>query len=300
MSRQDCVWISRWANRARCTSPARYTKIDGDINAQGLAGLAEDGHTAFRYQYHEVSTWQEYQTDTFAATTFRTGRVDHRLVTGVEAGLSTADSEIGIGAASPLDIFNPVYPREPEPVSRPTRYDVSRLGVYTVDQVRFSERVIVVPALRWSRLDTENRVATTGEDRSTESVVSPSLGLVVLPRPWLSLYMTYAQGFEPPTPGQYLEDGRALASAEHDSIEGGVKADLLDRRISVTGVRLPDSPDERAGGRRAGILPADRRGREPRPGARSCRQRDAWTGVARRLRVDEQRDYPRLERVCRP
>ena len=75
-------------------------------------------------------------TDTFVATSVRTGRVNHRLVAGVEAGLSTADSDIGIGAASPLDIFNPVYPREPEPVSRPTRYDVSRLGVYTVDQVR--------------------------------------------------------------------------------------------------------------------------------------------------------------------
>ena len=149
--------------------------------------------------------------------------------------MSTADSDIGIASASPLDIFNPVYPREPEPMSRPTRYDVSRLGLYTVDQVRLGQRLIVVPAVRWSQLDIENRVATTGEARSTESVVSPSLGLVVLPRPWLSFYATYAQGFEPPTPGQYLEDGRALAPAEHDSIEGGVKADLLDRRISVTG-----------------------------------------------------------------
>ena len=213
----------------------RYTKVDGAIDAQGLAGLAADGRTAIRYQHHQVSTWKEYHADAFVETSVRTGRVNHRLVAGVEAGLSTEDSDIGIGAASPLDIFNPVYPSEPEPVSRPTRYDVSRLGVYAVDQVQFSERVIVVPALRWSRLDTENRVATTGEERSTESVVSPSLGLVVLPRPWLSLYVTYAQGFEPPTPGQYLEDGRALTPAEHDSIEGGVKADLLDRRISVTG-----------------------------------------------------------------
>lgn len=213
----------------------RYTKIDGDINAQGLAALAEDGRTAVRYQYHEVSTWHEYQTDTFAASNFRTGRIHHRLVTGVEAGLSTADTEIGIGSASPLDIFNPVYPHEPEPLARPTRYDVSRVGLYTIDQVRIGERLIVVPAVRWSQLETEDRVATTGETRSKESVVSPSLGLVVLPRQWLSLYTTYAQGFEPPIPGQYLEDGRALAPAEHDAIEGGVKADLLGRRISVTG-----------------------------------------------------------------
>lgn len=93
----------------------------------------------------------------------------------------------------------------------------------------------MVPALRWSRLNTEYHVQTTGEPRTTENVVSPSLGLVVLPGPWLSLYTTYARGFEPPTPGQYLEDGRGLAPAEHDAFEGGVKADLINQRISVTG-----------------------------------------------------------------
>ena len=230
----------------------RYTKIDGDINGQALIGLAADGRTANRFQYHEISTWHEYQSDTFVATTARTGRLEHRIVTGIEAGLSTADSLIGVGAASTLDIFNPQYSNQPEPVARPTRYDVNRLGVYAVDQVRFGERVIVVPALRWSRLEIENRVATTGEQRSTENVVSPSVGLVVMPRNWLSLYTTFAQGFEPPTPGQYLEDGQALAPAEHNSIEGGVKADVLEQRISLTGavyrIRRTNVPEADARG----------------------------------------------------
>ena len=46
-------------------------------------------------------------------------------------------------------------------------------------QIPFGERLIAVPALRWSRLDTETRVATIGEARSTENTVSPSLGLVL-------------------------------------------------------------------------------------------------------------------------
>ena len=71
----------------------RYTKIDGEINGQGLASLAADGRTANRFQYHEISTWHELQTDTFAATTFRTGRLEHRLVGGMEAGLSKTDSD---------------------------------------------------------------------------------------------------------------------------------------------------------------------------------------------------------------
>jgi iron complex outermembrane receptor protein len=213
----------------------RYTKIDGDINGQGLASLAADGHTANRFQYHEISTWHEYQTDTFAATTLRTGRVEHRLVGGVEAGFSTTDSEIGIGAAAPLDIFDPVYPRAPEPLMRPTRFDVGRLGAYAVDQLRLNDRVIVVPAVRWSHLETENQVPAAGEPESSANVFSPSLGVLVQPRRWFSLYTTYARGFEAPSPGQYLEDGRGLEPAEHTSLEGGIKTELANGSISVSG-----------------------------------------------------------------
>ena len=142
------------------------------------------------------------------ATTTRTGRIEHRIVGGVEAGLSTADSDIGIGQAAPLDIFNPVYPPEPEPSVPTHALRRHAAGRVRMDQVRLAIESSC-SGLRWSELDIENRVATTGEPRSSQSVVSPSLGLIVLPRPWLSIYTTYAQGFAPPAPGQYLEDGRA-------------------------------------------------------------------------------------------
>ena len=197
-----CASILALGRRSSVHVAGRYTKIDGDINGQGLAGSRRTVAPAARFQYHELSTWHEFQTDSFAATTVRTGRIEHRIVAGVEAGLSTADSRIGVGTAAPLDVFNPLYPPPQEPASQPTRYDVTRLGVYALDQVRLSKRVIVVPGLRWSDLNIENRVAIAGEPRSSQSVVSPSLGLIVLPRPWLSMYTTYAQGFAPPAPGQ--------------------------------------------------------------------------------------------------
>ena len=221
-------------SRSSLHMAGRYTKIDGDINVQSLGALDADRRTVARFQYRERSTWHEFQTDSFAATTTRTGRIEHRIVAGVEAGLSTADSRIGVGAAAPLDVLNPVYPPTPEPASLPTRYGVTRLGVYGMDQVRWSNRVILVPGLRLSSVDIENRVATADEPRSYQSVVSPSLGVIVLPRPWLSMYTTYAQGFAPPAPGQYLEDGRGLAPSENDMLEAGVKADLNGQRFSVT------------------------------------------------------------------
>jgi iron complex outermembrane receptor protein len=219
---------------------SRYTRIDGDIDVQALIGLSPDGASALRYHYREISTWDEYQSDAFVTTTARTGRFEHRLVGGVEAGVSVTNSQIGVGPASPLDIHDPEYGPPPSaPTLSPTRYDVTRVGVYASDQMRLSKSVTVVPGLRWSWIDVDDKVAAAllagGSPTSAELLVSPSLGLVVLPRPWFSLYSTYAQGFEPPLPGQYLENGLAPALSENRSVEGGVKADLLGQRFSVAG-----------------------------------------------------------------
>jgi iron complex outermembrane receptor protein len=213
-------------------SAVRYTRIGGDLSLQALAGLAPDGRTANRFNYVEQSTWDEWQSDTFIARSAITGRVEHKIVVGGEVGLSTAESLIGIGAGTPLDIYAPVYAPPPsQPPLQPTRYDVLRLGVYAQDQMRLHRAVILVPGLRWSRLNVEDKIdrpsVASAERVSSEVRLSPSLGLVVLPRPWFSIYASGSQGFEPPAPGQYLEDGRASSLAESTSYEGGVKFDLL-------------------------------------------------------------------------
>jgi iron complex outermembrane receptor protein len=235
----------------------RYTRIDGDIDVQALIGLSADGQTALRYAYREISTWDEYQSDTFATTTVRTGSIEHRLVGGVEAGLSRTDSQIGVGAAAPLDIHNPVYgPQPPTPALSPTRFDVTRVGLYVLDQIRLTSRVTVAPGLRWSHIDVDDKIAAAAraaaESSSSDSPVSPNIGLVVLPRPWFSLYSTYTQGFEPPAPGQYLEGGAAPELSENSSFEAGAKADLMGQRLSVTGAGF--------GIRRTNVPEADPRG----------------------------------------
>ena len=172
---------------------ARYTRIDGDIDVQGLIGVSPDGNTALRYHYREISTWDEYQTDAFAETTAHTGGIEHRLVGGIEAGVSTTDSQIGVGPAAPLDIHDPVYGPAPSmPALAPTRFNVTRVGFYATDLVRLSKIVTVMPGVRWSRIEIDDKVAAAirpaAESTSADSVLSPSIGLVVLPRPWSSLY----------------------------------------------------------------------------------------------------------------
>jgi iron complex outermembrane receptor protein len=229
---------ARLGERSTFHAAARYTHINGDLDLQALASLAPDGQTALRYHYREISRWNEYQSDVFATTRVRTGVVEHKLVAGIEAGVSTTDSQIGVGPAAPLDIHNPVYaPASPIATLSPVLFDVTRLGLYVLDQIQLSRHVTIVPGLRWSRTSVDDQVAAAQagatEFESEDTVVSPNLGVVVQPRPWFTVYST-TQGFEPPAPGQYLEGGLAPALSENWAFETGTKADVLKQRMSVS------------------------------------------------------------------
>lgn len=223
---------SRLSERTSLHVAGRYTKIVGDLGFQALSGVAPDGHTVRRFLYRERSEWHEYQSDTFLTTLAATGPVSHRVVLGFEVGYSTTDSLIGTAGAPSLDLDAPVYgPRPADPTLFPTRYDTPRLGAYLQDQARIGSKLTLVPAVRWSRLEVEDHVASV---TLRDSAASPSFGLVFLPRPNLSLYGSYAQGFEPPGPGQFAEGGGPLDPVHSSSLEGGVKANVLGPRLAVS------------------------------------------------------------------
>jgi iron complex outermembrane receptor protein len=221
-------------------SAVRYTKMNGNIDGQGLIGLLPDGRTLARYDYVETSTWNETQSDTFLTTTTDRGPFEHKLVVGGEAGVTFSESEIGIGPGTPIDLYAPIYPpSQPNPVARPGAFDVVRFGAYVQDQIRLHPSLVVVPGLRWSRLNIADGGTAGGmfllEQQSSEVKVSPTLGVVVLARPWFSIYGNLTQGFEPPAPGRYLEDGRGLSVSDATSFEGGVKVNARDGQLAASG-----------------------------------------------------------------
>lgn len=226
----------RLGDRTSLHVAGRYTKIDGDLDLEALLRLSPDNRTALRYHYREISTWNEYQGDAFLTLERSTGSITHRIVAGVESGYSTTDTELGVGAAAPLDIYAPEYGPRPSDVQlSPVRYDVTRLGFYASDQLRLGKHVTLVPGLRAGYIQTFDHVATADrQPRSTETPIAPSVGLVVMPRSWLSLYSTYARGFTTPAPGSYLESGRALELSTSTTFEGGVKTDLPGRWLTAS------------------------------------------------------------------
>lgn len=277
---------ARLSESASLHVAGRYTRIDGDLDVHGLIGLAAGGNAANRFLYGEESRWDEYQSDSFAAFSLSSGRVVHRIVTGVEAGLSTVDSRIGSILAAPLELAAPVYaPRSSQAVLVPTGSDLGRFGAYVQDQIQLGSRFTVVPALRLSLLRLESRApAGAGDTRTTDEVVSPGFGAVFLPRPWLSFYVSWAEGFEPPAPGQFQEDGRALDPVESRSLEAGVKADLLERRLSLSasgfGTRQTNVTEADPRGFYQQIAEGESRGLEVEVTSRPARGLDVRGGYA--------------------
>ena len=110
-------------------------------------------------------------------------------------------------------------------------------------RIRLSPRIIVVPALRWSRLSTTDRAVTGVRQRRSVEPGGPHLMSPCFQASASSFSHARGSrcprpppaGFEPPTPGQYLQNGRALVPADNSSVEAGAKADLLSSRLALTG-----------------------------------------------------------------
>jgi iron complex outermembrane receptor protein len=109
-------------------------------------------------------------------------------------------------------------------------FDVTRLGVYVTDQMTLGANLVVAPGLRWSRLVVDDHLSGV---ESRDALVSPTLGILFRPRASLSVYTSYARGFEPPAPGQYLEGGRPPDLSDHWMVEAGVKGDLPGDRVTA-------------------------------------------------------------------
>ena len=170
----------------------------------------------------------------------RTGRVAHTLLVGAEAGRQVTDNRRLTGYFTSLgpnvtSVTVPVSaPTTDEPLEfRPSATDADNHGVataaalYVQDEVELASWLHATAGLRYDRfhvdfLNNRNGVAT----ESTDGLWSPRLGLVVKPRPSLSLYASRTISYLPRA-GEQLSSltptTRALDPEEYRNLEAGAK-----------------------------------------------------------------------------
>ncbi len=174
-----------------------------------------------------------------------TGPLRHRLVVGADYMFNASRFTNGIDAPldRPISLDAPRYGEASlgeAPLDwSPSRFFYERAGVYVQDQVGLlDDRVQLLLGARYNVTGTGNKydtpdVTPAGYRDNVDRVVSPRAGLVVKPRPWLSLYGSYAESYE--MNGQdWIDPTIFIGPTEADQLEAGAKASLLGDRLGVT------------------------------------------------------------------
>lgn len=178
----------------------------------------------------------EYDLDSHVVGKFKTGSLQHELVTGFDLYRDISFFDRTQGALGALNLFNPVYG---QPVGRlvsqldqKTRND--QLGLYIQDIVALTNNLKLVLGGRGDFVENKvtNFLNVSANQRQPDQAFSPRVGLVYQPIQPVSLYASYSQSF-----AQNLgtTSGNSLFKPSRGTqYEVGVKTDFLSGRLSST------------------------------------------------------------------
>lgn len=203
--------------------------------------------------------------DTNLTGSFETGFISHQIIGGLSLGQETLDTNrrqffniptspaagtapVHTGA---LNIYNPVFNSSilplngyaavnpATPANLNDRYTVSDAeGAYISDLMTLSEQWKAMVGVRYSKeksTQSELRLANVAPTSSDNDDVLPTAGLIFQPTDQWSFYTSYSESFVPaPATSLDVFGKNSFVPTTADSIEGGVKAELWDKRVNAT------------------------------------------------------------------
>ncbi|MBG0812529.1 TonB-dependent receptor [Methylosinus sp. H3A] len=173
---------------------------------------------------------------------FETGPLSHSTLVGYDYLSTHMPMYTNIFAAtSSINIYAPNYWTLDNPFAAPQyiTQDQRWTGVYAQDMVSFfddSVHVLLGGRYDWAETGSNKTVTSLAGALASYTTVynkafSPRVGLVYQPTPWLSLYGNFTRSFGL---NNTTSLGVALPPQKGEQFEGGVKAELLDGRLTAT------------------------------------------------------------------
>ena len=213
-----------------------YVRSVPSVNASGLVSA----NAGSRRQ--EVESFVN-QTD--LTTDFRTGDIDHTLVTGLEysrENINYASYTItngNITGQDPNNFNNYFGGTVSGPTGSYTNTLTNDIALYVFDTIKLSPQWEVNGGLRFEHFDVQR-----GRLQSNSDFINVQSGVVYKPQSNGSIYVTYSSSSNPS--GEYLDGSNNTyggldannvnTDPEHNDLyEVGTKWDLLDGRLSLTG-----------------------------------------------------------------
>ncbi|MFC4275363.1 TonB-dependent siderophore receptor [Achromobacter aloeverae] len=184
--------------------------------------------------------YSRFDIDNQAEAKFRTGAVEHTLLTGLEYGRqSTTDSE-WLAQAPSLNLYHPVHTSVDRsifdgPTAYPhtdTRSTINTLGLYVQDQFKWNRWSFTLGGRQdWARTTQDDREADT-RAKQRDQAFTGRAGVTYAADHGISPYISYATSFNPVT-NTRLANGDWAAPTKGRQIEAGVRWQPEGRNLAV-------------------------------------------------------------------
>ena len=237
----------------------RDTNFEGNASESNFGGRQTyflDGQTLSRF-----FRYRDFESDYFVARAeiageFETGSLRHRLLVGADYDRfensmlilryrpgyfppTTDISTLDPAAYYFLNVNNPVYGQFAKPVAGPNtnrQEELSGNGFYIQDQIDVTDRLQVRLGLRWDDFEqdlTNLRATPATTKTSSDTRVSPQVGVVYAASEGVSLYASYGEGYRQQTGSDY--QGGQFDPNLTESIEIGLKVDAAQLASGLSG-----------------------------------------------------------------
>jgi catecholate siderophore receptor len=224
-----------------------------------------------RNEFSGFSKDQFLQSQTDMTIRVATGAIKHSIVAGIELGREmprpTYIFHQGVITTSLVNPPEQSFAEAGSYVRLRARTRADTLGLYALDSIAFGDRWMAIAGMRWDRFNAHYQstgytnagtiAATTSSDRTDEKA-SLRGAIIYKPAAAASVYMSYADSFNPSAEGieSLVSAGRSVAQANVSAdpekgriVELGSKWGLFGSRLLLTGslfqitktnVRIPD------------------------------------------------------------
>jgi iron complex outermembrane receptor protein len=237
-----------------------YRYVDHEDVAQGwdVVAITPDFSSVTRRARGQDNKRTYSFLDANLVANFDLGPISNKMVFGVNVGRETSDfnrtqffnaprtgaqsATISIlnpvhGLVGPLSSYPAVNPNTPSNLNdRFTTSDAS--GAYISDFITFSEKLKALVGLRYAKETqdiVEKKLSGVPEQKASSDDWLPMVGVTFEPTEHLSLYATYSTSYVPVAASAQDVNGRySFSPTTAKSVEGGVKANLMDHRLSIT------------------------------------------------------------------
>ncbi|MFH1558591.1 MAG: TonB-dependent siderophore receptor [Pseudomonadota bacterium] len=190
----------------------------------GLDSADPSMQVAERNTTNRISDYDRFNVDNQALAEFATGALEHRLVLGFDYQWYNVDQSGGVGPASPLNLYYPIYMGASPPVQTvSSEQTLWQAGTYAEDQIELGRWLLTLGGrYDWSGSETTNLMAepntTTKQD---DEAFSGRVGLSYQFESGLAPYVSYSTSFQPQAGTTY--ESTPFEPTTGEQIEGGIK-----------------------------------------------------------------------------